>query len=501
MSIEKESLMEKTLTESLIEYGQSDYYPFHMPGHKRNHSLPSFDPLSMDITEIDGFDNLHHPKGLIQSGMKKAAKLYHAERSYFLINGSTCGILSSICAATHPGDTILMARNSHQSAYHAAYLNQLHIIYLYPEFISDCEINGGISSEKVKQKLIAFPQIKAVFLTSPTYEGIVSDIAKIAEIVHSFQIPLIVDEAHGAHFGFHKFFPKSAVTCGADLVIQSLHKTLPAFTQTALLHCNGTLIEQTRLESYLNIYQTSSPSYLLMASIDSCINLLEAKGKELMEAYAKKLTTFQEELSTNHFIFLQNIHKTKENSIYDVDKSKLLLSCQVSKNFFPNRKKAIPKLQGLGMTLYYLLKEHYHLQCEMYMGNYVLAMTSFMDTEEGFSRLSSALKEIDKKIEGNFTKQNSHPISYKWNFPYSQITAENVLTIAQSQEYPFEQIPLAEAKQRICKDFIYLYPPGIPFIVPGERISPDILQQIIQYQQQGFEIHGLVNGSIRVIKI
>lgn len=474
--------MNKTLTEALTAYTQSDYYPFHMPGHKRNHALASFDVLSMDITEIDGFDNLHHAEGILKEGMERAAKLYHADASYFLVNGSTCGILSAISAVTHPGDTILLARNSHKSAYHAAYLNQLHINYIYPESIPECEINGGISPEKIKKQLTNFPEIKAVFLTSPTYEGVVSDIAAIAEIVHSFHIPLIIDEAHGAHFGFCDTFPQSAVTQGADLVIQSLHKTLPALTQTALLHQNGSLVSKSRLEKFLSIYQTSSPSYLLMASIDSCLTLLETKGRTLMEDFSKKLLDFRRELSTCRYIFLEDIHKTIENEVFTVDNSKLLLSCR-------NQNMS-------GKALYHELREHYHLQCEMCMGNYVLAMTSCMDTAEGFSRLLSALKEIDKKLE-SCTLQEVHT---KY-LSSPQIHLETVFSIAESETYPSIWVPLDKAKNRISADFIYLYPPGIPFVVPGERFSSEVLDQIVCYQEHGFDVFGINKRQVCVIEL
>lgn len=483
--------MSQTLTESLIDYSQSDYYPFHMPGHKRNPILSFPNPLSIDLTEIDRFDNLHHPEGLIKSGMEKAAKLYHADSSYFLINGSTCGILSAISAVANSGDTILMARNSHKSAYHAAYLNQLHIIYLYPESIPNCEINGGISPEKLRQQLTESPEIKAVFLTSPTYEGIVSDIAAIAEIVHSFHIPLIVDEAHGAHFGFCNAFPESAIKQGADLVIQSLHKTLPALTQTALLHQKGSLVSKARLEKYLSIYQTSSPSYLLMASIDSCLTLLDQKGIELMQNYIKKLETIRKELSTNNPISLEVIHKNKENAVFDVDNSKLLLTCR---NSVLSSK-----------TLYQLLQNQYHLQCEMYMGTYVLAMTSCMDTQEGFTRLLKAIKEINN----NITKNTNNNINISNNINnisnhllhFQQFRLKSILSIAESEQYPSIWIPLIEAKDKISADFIYLYPPGIPFVVPGESFSDAVLQQIIWYQNQGFEVLGIQKEKVCVIDL
>lgn len=479
--------MNKTLSEALIHYSQSDYYPFHMPGHKRNHTLSFPDALSIDITEIDGFDNLHHPEGLLKTGMEKAARLYHADASYFLINGSTCGILSAISAATHSGDTILMARNSHKSAYHAAYLNHLHLIYLYPEPIPNCEINGGISPEKVKQQLIQSPEIKAIFLTSPTYEGVVSDIASIAEIAHTFHIPLIVDEAHGAHFGFSDAFPQSAVTQGADLVIQSLHKTLPALTQTALLHQNGSLISKVRLEKFLSIYQSSSPSYVLMASIDTCLNILDENGHKLMQNFAVKLEAVRKELSTYHSIFLEVIHKDKKNAVFDVDNSKLLFSCND------------PSLSG--KALYQLLQNQYHLPCEMCMGSYVLAMTSCMDTPEGFSRLMIAVKEIEDTLIKNSLKQIIQPTSCTTNMPLppQQFRLKTILSIAESEEYPSIWIPLSEAQDKISAEFIYLYPPGIPFVVPGECFSSEILQQIVWYQNHGFEIFGIVKEKVCII--
>lgn len=475
--------MNHTLTESLVQYSQSNYYPFHMPGHKRNSTLSLPDALSIDITEINGFDNLHHPEGLLKDRMEAAAKLYHADSSYFLVNGSTCGILSAISAVTNPGDTILIARNSHKSAYHAAYLRQLHLIYLYPESIADCEINGGISPEKVKQQLSQSPEIKAVFLTSPTYEGIVSDITTIAKIVHMFQIPLIVDEAHGAHFGFCDAFPQSAITQGADLVIQSLHKTLPALTQTALLHQKGSLISTERLKKFLGIYQTSSPSYLLMASIDQCLTILN-NGTPLMQDYANQLQHLREELSTYHPIFLEVINKNKENAVFNVDNSKLLLSC----------KRHILS----GKVLYEILQDNYHLQCEMYMGSYTLAMTSCMDTEEGFSRLLFAIQDLNQHLKLQMFPSINTPT---FSIPLQQFQLKTILSIAESEQYPSIQIPLIEAKDKISADFIYLYPPGIPFVVPGECFSEIILQQILWYQKHGFEILGIEQEKVNIINL
>ena len=252
------------LYQQLISYGESDVYPFHMPGHKRR-ALPFPNPYTIDITEIDGFDNLHHAEGLIREAEERAAKLYGADRSYYLVNGSTCGLLAAICAAARRGDKVLAARNCHKAVYHAISMQGLAAEFLYPA-ITRGDLQGQITAAQVEEALTKHPDIAVVILTSPTYEGIVSDVAAIAACCHAHGAALIVDEAHGAHFGFGAGFPENAVRLGADAVIMSLHKTLPSFTQTALLHCNGTRIDPGRVARYLGVYETSSPSEWMHAS-------------------------------------------------------------------------------------------------------------------------------------------------------------------------------------------------------------------------------------------
>ena len=219
------------LDQKLTEYGKSDIYPFHMPGHKRRKfDFPN--PYEIDITEIDGFDNLHHAEEILKEAQQRAADLYGAQRSFYLINGSTCGILAAVSACTQKHDKILMARNCHKAVYHAVFLKELQAEYLYPK-VNDYGIQGQITPEQVEDAFLKHPDITAVLITSPTYEGVVSDVAGIAKIAHAHGVPLIVDEAHGAHFGFSEGFPKEAGKEGADLVIMSLHNTLPSFKQTA----------------------------------------------------------------------------------------------------------------------------------------------------------------------------------------------------------------------------------------------------------------------------
>ena len=286
-----------TIYEKLSAYSQSDYYGFHMPGHKRHlvEEMPDL-PYHLDITEIEGFDDLHHAQDLLLEAQERAADLYGAEETHYLINGSTAGILSAIAGVTRKGDTILVARNCHKSVYHAIYMNELNPVYLYPGFDSDLQLNTTISAEDVRRALEEHPTICAVVIVSPTYDGVVSDVEAVAEAAHERGIPLIVDEAHGAHFGFHPYFPENANAKGVDIVIHSLHKTLPAPTQTALIHLNGSLVDRTRVKNYLHMLQTSSPSYLLMAGIDGCVELLREKGAGLFDSYAERLKILRREL-------------------------------------------------------------------------------------------------------------------------------------------------------------------------------------------------------------
>ena len=232
-------MTQRTLAESLAAYADSDYYPFHMPGHKRRltEMLPDFPEAlqraaRLDITEIDGFDNLHDPEGILKDAEEKAAALYGADSCYYSVNGSTAGLLTAISAAVPEGGKLILARNCHKAVYHSIYLRRLTPVYLYPDIVPGTSLAGTLTKEQIEAALIQNPDASAVLLTSPTYDGITADIASIAETVHRFGKTLIVDAAHGAHFGFHPGFPKSPVALGADLTIVSLHKTMPCLTQT-----------------------------------------------------------------------------------------------------------------------------------------------------------------------------------------------------------------------------------------------------------------------------
>ncbi|MEG1848264.1 MAG: aminotransferase class I/II-fold pyridoxal phosphate-dependent enzyme [Lachnospiraceae bacterium] len=473
------------LYHALKEYADSDYYPFHMPGHKRQmQEHPLHAAYEIDITEIEGFDNLHHAQEILLTGMQRAAALYHSEETYYLINGSTGGILSAISATVPRGGTILIARNAHQSAYHAIALREITPIFLYPQEETAYHILGGIQPETIEEALNNHPQIQAVFLTSPTYDGMVSDIRAISKIVHKREIPLIVDEAHGAHFGFHPAWPESSVQCGADIVIHSIHKTLPALTQTALLHVNGTRINRESLQYYMRVYQSSSPSYLLMAGIDECINLVEQDGTKRFEQLAHHLAEFRTASQSWVHIRVPNREVIGHAGIADLDPCKLIISLQDTKM--------------TGQQLYDRLLCQYHLQMEMAGIDYVLAIVTIMDTEEGVRRLVYALNEIDDSL----VKSQAVPAARNESTGYDMLPESYLyagdrwkpktkISMQAAETFVGEQVPLQEAVHRISRTFVSLYPPGIPILIPGEEVTASVIDLLQKYQKKGFTLQGI----------
>lgn len=471
------------LYENLIEYTNSDYYPFHMPGHKRN-ILNDMSPYAYDITEIDGFDNLHEPQGIIRLALEEAKSFYESDKTYFLVNGSTCGLLSAICGVTSKKDKVIVARNCHKSVYNAIYLNELRPVYVYPENIEEFGINGGVSLRTINEAIIENSDAKAVIITSPTYEGIVSDIAAVAKIVHEHNMILIVDEAHGAHFGMHRELPKNALANGADIVIQSVHKTLPALTQTALLHIKGDRVDKDKVENFLKIYQTSSPSYVLMASITECINKIKKDGMFLFDPYVKRLGVVYKHAKELTHIKLISKDIVGSNGVYDFDISKLVFS-----------------VKGTGYSgkwLYDKLLNDYHLQLEMASGDYVIAMTSIMDEEEGLLRLFKAIAEIDRDIRiENYGSNNKNSADYIYIVPKA-IAIQSIYDAMNSKK---ESIALNRCEGKISSEYIYLYPPGVPLLAPGELITGDILALVSRYRKSGLNIYGLKDKEFKNIEV
>ena len=502
------------LYKKLEEYGQSDYYPFHMPGHKRNPQCVNGNfPLERDITEIYGFDELHHAEGVLKEAQEALSRLYGTRESFFSVNGSTAALLTAISASVKKGGRILVARNCHKAVYNGIYLRDLSPIYIYPQSDSKLGINGEISVGRVERSLEENPDIEAVLITSPTYDGVVSDVQSIAEAAHRHGVPLIVDEAHGAHFRYSDYFPVSAVDLGADLVIQSFHKTLPAMTQTAVLHVCSDLVDMEKIKRFLGIYQTSSPSYILMASLDACVDKMESEGTAMFADFCQKLDHARQELGKCRYIRLvpdyEEEKKIKEKSgIFDFDRSKLILTTDHS------------SLNG--PELADLLRNEFHIEVEMVTEHYVLAMATVGDTEEGFRRLVDAVSQIDswEKIKVIGKREGSMPLESgssqetyssneaqredserKGNELRKLTSMKQMMTISEALEADSQSYMLEESGGKISAEFVYLYPPGIPIIVPGEQITGLFIRDVRRYKENGLNLHGLEGEDQELIRV
>lgn len=360
------------LVDKLENLAKSSRYPFHMPGHKR-HMTGIFNPYQYDITEIEGFDDLADPQGILDSLLKDLAGMYRAKLAFLSLNGSTGSNMIAIFAATKQKDEVIVATNCHRSVFHALELREAIINPVMPKVSNDgyCE---SIRVEQIKDSLEEHPNAKLVILTSPTYEGIVSDIKAIADVVHNYGATLFVDSAHGAHFAFSEYFPEDAIHLGADAMSVSLHKTLPMPGQSSLLLIpEGSRIQENDIGHFWQILHTSSPSYLLMAMIANGMDWLKVNAKNEFVEYERQLDIFYQKAR------LWKCFSLMEQDNRDAGKLVIITTDSTMS----------------GETLAKILLEKYAIDIELAAENYIIAMTSVMDTSEGFERLSQAMYELD----------------------------------------------------------------------------------------------------------
>ena len=441
----------KTLKQHLKE---QNYIPMHMPGHKRNEEFSMLDGYDIDMTEISGCDDLYHAAGVLRDSMSRTAELYRCRRSFYLVNGSTCGILAGIHAVCSKNSKLILARNCHKSIYHAVELLELQPVYIYPE-TDENWIFSAISPSQIQKAAQEHSDAALIILTSPTYEGVCSNIQEICTIAHSYNIPVMIDAAHGAHLGFDSYFPKNPIALGADIAVESLHKTMPSLTQTALLHISGSRIDEASVLRSLEVFQTSSPSYVLMASIDSCITLITEQGPILFTRWREMLEEFYSTIQ------LKNL---KLYACPGRDKSKIVILCGQA---------------GLsGMQCAALLRKKYHIEIEMAAPGYVTALSGLGEKRENLLALKAALEEIDASCS---------PCRFSVP-PWPHEVFQDVSSI--------QKMPSAG---QISADYLWAYPPGIPLLLPGEILSKEALALIEFYQQYKVPLYcsgGRFNGTI-----
>ena len=454
----------KTLFDKLAEYTSGDVYPMHMPGHKRNGDFLRGLTAGLDISEIDGFDDLHRPRDVLRETSGLAARVYGSGRAFLLVNGSTAGVLAAIGGLTNRGDKALMARNCHMSVYNAIALFGLRPVYIMPQTDPSTGITRDVPPRAVEDALRNDRDIKLVVLTSPTYEGVVSDVTAIAEIAHTRGVPLFVDSAHGAHFGFSQGFPVGAVAAGADVTVMSLHKTLPALTQCSLLHVGGDIADADEIKRLLSVFQTSSPSYVLMASIDKCLRILDSDGDSLFREYERNLLSFYNAAAPmRNLRLLWNPANDPVAGFFAFDQGKLVIDTG--------------KTTLTGNGLMDLVREKYNVELEMAGVRHALAMTSLCDTPEGFRRLADALLEIDGVVaarDGSFAGLPA-------DLPMPDISAMP----SEALKLKGRHIPLEDSAGFMSLEYVCARPPGVPIIVPGEIMGDETISYIAEMRRRG----------------
>lgn len=457
----------KGIVPFLIEHSKGDPVSFHMPGHKgaaiyRENGYGDFLACMMDwdITEIPGADNLFQTEGIIEETMAKYRRLYHAKESYLLINGSSAGLIAAIMTTVPSGGKLIMARNCHKSIFNGLTLAGGRPVYAYPELIEEYGISGQITASEIRRCLQEHPDSSAVILPSPNYYGVCSDIAAIAKEVHDAGKILIVDQAHGAHLNFFDTYIKgktlAAENLGADIVIGSTHKTLASFTQSGVVNLCTDRIDKYTFADKLQLIESTSPSYVLMASLDLNADLLQKNGDKLIGDWEENLTYFYEQAA--------DIPGLRVMQHPMLDHTKINLDMHA---------------YGLdGLRLEELLMEK-GVYAELVTGNILMCMTGIGNKRSDFDRLLNALREV----AASHVLQKTQPASLA------------DLTVRKLEQQPLptmkERIPIEEAAGRVCASAIIPYPPGIPIVCPGEVIDREILEYVMALRKKGEKVIGI----------
>lgn len=451
---------------------------FHVPGHKygqaqRYGGYPADGCYGLDTTEIPGTDNLHEAEGIIQAAQQRASDVFGSRETYFLVNGSTSGVLAMILSAVGPGEKLLMGRDAHQSAFHGAWLAQAEVAWLMPEYDPATLLNLGVSTDSVRQALNRNPDAKALLLTSPTYYGLCSDLEAIGALCREKGVLLLVDEAHGAHLSLSSKLPQGALMSGADLCVQSTHKTLPALTQSAMLHVGSDRVDREKLRWMLRMVQTSSPSYLLMRSLDQATEMAGAWGQAEMARLLWDIERLRERLSPVPGLLEGPEVWKGRGAVRDADPTKLVLRGAA--------------LGCSGAALSEQLREGYGIQMELSTPWHSLGIAAIGNGSEDMEALGTALLDL-AAARGRLSGQ-------PFQAPLPPSPPEAVMAWRTAADAPKRMRTLKDSIGYIAGGMVTPYPPGIPALMPGERISEATAAYLAACLKAGLSIIGLAPGS------
>lgn len=466
---------ETPLISQLEILSHQDHAPFYTPGHKQGQGINPIlkqligkKVLKCDLPELPELDNLFTPEGVIKKAQDLASEAFGADKTWFLVNGSTSGVIASIWATCGEGDKIVLPRNIHQSAIFGLILTGAIPIFINPEYDANFDVCYGISPTDLAETLEQHTDIKAVMVVSPTYHGICSDLQAIANLTHKYHIPLIVDEAHGAHFHFHPNLPSSALSLGADIAIQSTHKVLGAMTQASMIHLQGNLVDCDRLCQGLQLVQSSSPSYVLLASLDAARQQMATQGKSLLDKTIELAIIARKQLKKLDYVQILELNQPS-TTFNDLDITRLTV-----------------KVTELGLTGYEvdeILHQKLGVTCEL----------PALKTLTFIISIGNQKKDIEGLINGFQALKNYQNFTLnKQNFKLNSLPSHQLI-ISPRQAFQSKKITvkIQSAINRICAEVICPYPPGIPVLIPGEIIT----ESAINYLQTILNVGGIITGS------
>jgi arginine decarboxylase len=477
--------MTTPIIKSLHQWIATEHAPFYTPGHKHGWGMGAeftdllqTAGLKIDLPEIPGLDNLAAPSGAIAESQNLAAQTFGATYTRYLVNGTSGGVMAAILATCQPGNQILLPRNIHRSIIAGLIHSGAVPIFVQPEYVAELDIAHSITPESIALALEQYPQIKAIMVVAPTYYGVCGDLAAMAEIAHQHGIPLLVDAAHGAHLGFHPNLPPSALSLGADLVIQSTHKTLGALTQAAMLHVQGDLIDISRVDRSLQIIQTSSPSYLLLASLDSAQAQMTAYGQELLDRTLALTQKARSELSNIPGLLILDLARTQPGCRYS-DSTRLTITTT-----------------GLGYSGYEadtILCDQYQVVAEMPSQRHLTFIISIGNREWDIEMLVAGMRGL--------SQQASLPLEIpNITWPSSLITTP-AITPRSAFFAPLETVPIDQAVDRISAELVCPYPPGIPVLIPGEIVTAQSIGYLKDILESGGDVVGCSDPTMHHLQI
>ncbi|TYR79896.1 aminotransferase class I/II-fold pyridoxal phosphate-dependent enzyme [Priestia megaterium] len=471
----------------LLEHAKKNPTQFHIPGHKKGNGMdPEFksfigeNALSIDLINIGPLDDLHQPKGIIKEAQDLAAEAFGADHTFFSVQGTSGAIMAMVMTTCGPGDKIIVPRNVHKSVMSAVVFSGATPIFIHPEIDEKLGISHGITPDSVKKALTQHPDAKAVLVINPTYFGISGDLQKIVEVAHSYNVPVLVDEAHGVHIHFHDDLPLSAMQAGADMAATSVHKLGGSMTQSSILNIREGLISPQRVQAILSMLTTTSTSYLLLASLDVARKRLATEGTALAEQAISLAEYARKEINTIGHIRCIGREILGTKATYDLDPTKLIIS-----------------VSDLGVTGYDVekwLRETYNIEVEMSDLYNILCIVTPGDTLEDITKLIGALQDLSAKVDC-LSDTTANPSILLPDIPVLAVTPRDAF-YAET-----EVVPFSESAGRVIAEFVMVYPPGIPIFIPGEIITQENLTYIQTNLEAGLPVQGPEDFELKTLRV